>query len=113
MLNAWFIGLIGIWLVIAPFVHMTAIGDAWNQWVFGVIVAILGFSMIGEDRRWQAPLAGIVGVWLFIAGFIPRLRLGDSLMTNDVIIGILLIIAGFAATGGHHHALPAPPQTAH
>lgn len=111
MFNAWIVGLLGIWAIIAAFVPMTATGNAWNDWIVGVVVAIAGFTMSGE-HQWQRWTAGVVGVWLFVSGFIPGLRLGAGLVTNNIIVGILLIVAGFAAMR-HHHAAMTPPQVAH
>jgi hypothetical protein len=107
MFNAWIVGLVGIWMVIAPFVPMGLYGNAWNDWIGGVIVAVLGFSM-PADHGWRRYLAGVVGLWMIASGFIPGLRLAGGMFTNDIILGILLIIAGFSATR-HHHT----PMTTH
>lgn len=110
MFNAWIVGLLGIWMVIVPFVPMSLYGNAWNDWIVGVIAAVLGFSM-PADQGWRRYLAGIVGLWLIASGFIPSLRLAAGMYTNDIVAGILLIIAGFAAT--RHHHVPMAPHTAH
>lgn len=99
MWNAWLTGILGIWMVIVPFLGFTTIGNAWNDWVVGVVVAVIGFAMTAR-RPWQGWIAGIVGVWLFIAGFIPGLRFGAGLWWNDILVGIVFIITGFAAVGG-------------
>ena len=109
MFNAWIIGLLGIWMVIASFTAMSTYANGWNDWIVGIISIVLGFS-ISRDHMWQRGLAGVVGIWLFISGFIPSLRFGHSLIGNDVIVGILLIIAGFAAMTHHGHPIEAPAQ---
>jgi SPW repeat len=111
MFNAWIVGLAGIWMVIAPFVPMSLYGNAWNDWIVGVIVAVLGFSL--PDHGWQRWLAGFVGLWLIASGFIPGLRLTGGMYTNDIVAGILLIIAGFSATRPHHVVAMPPPHGAH
>jgi hypothetical protein len=110
MVNAWIIGLFGIWMVIAPFFSMSLSWNAWNDGIVGIIVAVLGFSM-ASDHVWQRVLAGIVGLWLLVSGFVPALRLGQGLTTNDLIAGILLVIAGVTATR-HHQQVMAPPHAA-
>ncbi len=109
MLNAWIIGLLGIWMVIAPFAGLGSYGNAWNNWIVGVVAAVLGFSM-AANRTWERPLSGVVGLWLFISGFIPALTVGGGMLANDIIMGVLLIVAGFAAT--RSHALTVPPHVA-
>jgi hypothetical protein len=105
MFNAWIVGLAGIWMVIAPFVPMSLTGNAWNDWIVGIIAAVVGFSMASE-QGWQRWLAGFVGLWLVASGFIPMLRLQGGMYTNDIAAGILLVIAGFSATRHHHVTLP-------
>ncbi len=107
MFNAWIVGLAGIWMVIAPFVPMSLYGSAWNDWVVGVIAAVLGFSM-PSSQGWPRWLAGFVGLWLVAAGFIPGLRLQGGMYTSDIVAGILLIVAGFSATRHQHMAMPHP-----
>jgi hypothetical protein len=111
MVNAWVIGLLGIWMVITPFATMSLYANTWNDWIVGVVAAILGFAMAG-DKTWQGSISGVVGIWLFISGFIPVLRVGNGLLSNDLAMGVLLIIAGFAATR-HQHPMIAPPHGAH
>ncbi|HET7584588.1 MAG TPA: SPW repeat protein [Gemmatimonadaceae bacterium] len=96
MLSGWITGILGIWMVIVPFLGFEPMGNAWNDWIVGVIVAIAGFSM-ARARPWQGWIAGIVGVWLFIAGFVPGLREGVGLYWNDILVGITFIVTGFAA----------------
>ncbi len=111
MFNAWIVGLAGIWMIVAPFVPMTASGNMWNDFVTGFIAAVLGFSMVGEG--WRQALAGIVGILLIGAGFVPALRMTSGMYTVDVVGGILLVIAGFAATRHHHLAIGDQPHAAH
>lgn len=49
---SWLNGLAGVWLIISPFILSYA-GTAsyWNQIIFGVIVAILGFSNVGSVQH--------------------------------------------------------------
>ncbi len=87
MWTGWVIGILGIWMVISPF---------------------LGFASVGA-RPWQGWLAGIVGVWLFIAGFIPGLRFDGGVYWNDILCGIAFVIFGFAAVGGERPVGTLPP----
>lgn len=113
MWNAWIVGLVGVWMFIAPFVSLSTRATTWNDWIFGVVAALVGFSM-SADNVWQRPLAGLVGVWLFISGFIAALHVGGGLQSNDIVVGILLVIACFGAMTHHpHHAGHAPMQGAH
>jgi uncharacterized membrane protein HdeD (DUF308 family) len=101
--QAWTNGILGIWLFIAAFLSLSPMAILWNNLIVGVIVAIAGFTMI-KAKSWQGWTAGILGIWLVIAAFIPALQTHMGNMWNGIIVGILLMIAGFGAfeTGGHH-----------
>ena len=57
------------------------------------------FEFYPNQNLGKAGLAGIVGIWLIIAAFIPSLQQHTANMWNDVIVGIIFMIAGFAALG--------------
>ncbi|RMD71690.1 MAG: hypothetical protein D6819_00965 [Gammaproteobacteria bacterium] len=44
---------------------------------------------------WKGWVALILGIWLIIAGFIPAM-VGTPDVWNDIIVGIILAIVGFA-----------------
>lgn len=98
MWQAWTTGILGIWLFIAAFLYFTPNGNLWNNLIVGVIVAIAGFAMI-KAKPWQAWTAGIVALWLIVAAFIPSLQIHSANLWNDLIVGIIFMVAGFAALG--------------
>jgi hypothetical protein len=99
MWQAWTIGILGVWLFIAAFLNFAASGNLWNNLIVGIIVGIAGFTMI-KAKSWQGWTAGILGIWLIIAAFIPSLQAHMGNMWNGIIVGILLMIAGFWALPG-------------
>jgi len=98
MWSGWLIALLGLWTGISAFFGAGPYFYAWNDWVVGVIVAILGF--FAARGRPPAVLAGIVGIWLFIAGFIHGLHGGAGMWWNEILVGIALIILGSAVARG-------------
>lgn len=96
MWQAWTIGIFGVWLFIAAFLPLCAMGNLWNNLIVGVITGIAGFTMI-QEKPWQGWTAGILGIWLISAAFIPALQAHMGNMWNGIIVGILLMIAGFGA----------------
>ncbi len=76
----------------------------WDYIIIGLIVAIVGFWMISDNKKWQGWLGGLAGVWLFISAFIPSLLTGAGALWNSVIVGIIIAIAGFAALGKSEQA---------
>ncbi|MCD6427603.1 MAG: SPW repeat protein [Caldisericaceae bacterium] len=96
MWQGWVAGILGLWGIISPFIFKTRTGNMANDIIVGIIVAIAGFTVI-KERAWQGWLAGILGIWWIIAGLIPALTTGAGHIWNDIIVGILVAIAGFTA----------------
>jgi len=80
-------------------------GNLWNDLIVGVIVGIAGFTMI-KEKSWQGWTAGILGIWLIIAAFIPSLQAHAGNMWNCIIVGVLLMVAGFGAFEGQGRQIP-------
>ena len=96
MWQAWTNGILGIWLVIAAFLPMSASANLWDNLIVGVLAGIAGITMI-KEKSWQGWLASIMGLWLIIAAFIPALQMHTGNLWNDSIGGVLIMIAGFGA----------------
>ena len=90
------IGLLGVWLVFAPFVLDSSTSNVYNNWLIGLIVTNVAIAM-SSYRSWERPLATAAGIWLFICGFVPSLLSGRAVVTNDITIAVLLIAAAIAA----------------
>ena len=88
------VGLLGIWLIVASLWRFAVPVEMWSNLITGVIVALLGFSLSGDTvHRW---LSGIAGLWLIVSSFIPGLHAGIPLLVNNIIVGAVLIFAGFS-----------------
>ncbi len=98
MWQGWVVGILGVWQFIVAFLKFTPTVNMWDNIIVGIIAAIAGFWMV-KDKPWQGWISGIVSLWLIIAGFIPALTKGSGVLWNDIIVGIILAIAGFAALG--------------
>ena len=90
------IGLLGIWLIFAPFVLTSDTSNVYNYWLIGLVVTNVAIVM-SSQRLWERPLATAAGVWLFICGFVPSLLSGQAVVTNDIAIAVVLIVAAIAA----------------
>lgn len=97
--------LVGVWLIISPWVLNYNDADAWwNPVVFGAIVSTLALACVMVPAR-TAALSAInaaIGVWLFISGF----WLADSAQAawNDWIMGTIVFILSVIALGARRDA---------
>lgn len=89
----WILGILGVWLILAAFLAFGATGNLWNNVLVGAVVALV--SLTGERSPWGW-VAGVVGLWTIVAGFIPALVTGAGLIWNNLIVGVLVLIAAFA-----------------
>ncbi|MDP2480257.1 MAG: hypothetical protein Q8W51_04595 [Candidatus Palauibacterales bacterium] len=108
MANGWIIGILGIWMVVTPFLGFASLANSWIDWIVGVIVAIFAFTMTRE-KPGQGWSAGIVSIWLFIAGFIGGVVSGAGAWWNDILVGLVFMVTGFTALP---HGHTQHPQTA-
>ncbi len=96
--KGWTNGILGLWVVVAAFAGLGPKGNFWNDLIVGIIVAIVGFGMV-QGAAWQGWTSGLLGLWLIIASFIPGLVGGAGLVWNNLLVGAIVAIAGFAALG--------------
>ena len=88
-------GLAGLWLIAAAFIMPP--GDrAVHNWVVGLIAANAAIALSG-NRTWERPVAGGAAIWLFISGFVPSMLQGTGWTTNEVAVGVVLIVAALSA----------------
>lgn len=108
MANGWIIGILGIWLIITPFLQFSTLANSWIDWIVGVVVAIFAFTMTREQPA-QGWSAGLASIWLFIAGFIFGMVSGVGVWWNDILVGLFFMLTGFTALP---HGRTQHPQTA-
>ena len=95
---AWVIVLLGLWLMVAGSVIKAANWNLFDNLIVGLAVAFFGM-LLGKVKEWHGCLSCVFGVWMIIAGFIPNFQVGSAHLWNNVIVGILIAIAGFSALG--------------
>jgi len=103
--KAWTIGILGLWLALTAFLGLSQVGNLWDDLIVGTVVAVVGFLIKG-DKSWQGWLAGLLGLWMIVAAFIPDLVTGAGLTWNNLVVGLLIASAGFAALGGGAQGMP-------
>lgn len=105
-------GVLGLWLIVAPFIVETLAIDHWNDpLVGGIIVILAGYNYYSERvqgtiNRRVAAINGILGGWLIVAPFVYGIS-GRALW-NSVFVGVL--VAAFA--GYNVYAAPRIEQSA-
>jgi hypothetical protein len=97
MWNTGIIVLVGIWMVLAPFLIAGIDGQAWNSRIAAALVVFLVVAVPGT-RRWEALAAAAVAVWLMASSLVPALLVDGGRLWNDIGVGILFIITGARAT---------------
>lgn len=93
--SSWVNILLGIWILISPFILTFALPRAiWNNVVTGIVVGILAIIRLSVPNQagWSW-INALLGLWLIISPFVLMFAHGNALW-NNVILGI--IVAAFA-----------------
>ena len=94
----WLNVLLGIWVIISPFVLAFGPSSAaiWNNVATGGAVAILALISTSMPRQpgwsWTNML---LGIWLLVSPFALGLA-GATMLWNNVILGIIIAVVGWA-----------------
>ena len=104
---AWINVLLGIWVIISPFVlGFASIPQAmWNNVGAGIVVAALALTQTGSPRQSGWSWANVIlGAWLIISPFALAFATTTAVW-NNVILGIIILIVGLTnAAVTHAHA---------
>ena len=93
--SSWVNIVLGIWLIISPFIlGVHSSGALWSNVVAGALVGILSLLRWSMHQPGWSWLNLILGIWLVISPFV--FFLSGAAMWNNVILGI--IVAAFALT---------------
>lgn len=102
---------LGLWLIISPFLFGYESGAIANSVILGVIVAILAvIHLTAPNQSWTSWLNGVAGLWLIVAPFMLGFT-SAAVLWNQIIVGVL--VAGLGFWNGtmtaqvhttHHHA---------
>jgi hypothetical protein len=82
------VGLIGVWLMMAPSVLGYPAPARVSDWIVGPVVAMLGFVAVAEATRPVVRAAVAPGLWLLVAPWL--LGYGSTATWNGVAAGIVI-----------------------
>ena len=95
---SWINFLMGVWLIAAGFAFSRTTGPVMTEEVaLGIIIAVL--ALVSATGRLNAGISwsvAIAGLWTLIAPAIIRYGLLSTSRTNDVVVGFIVLILGFA-----------------
>lgn len=98
--------ILGIWLIISPWIFNYSSGSKWNQFSFGIVIAVLAaIRYLAPSQIWASWLNLLAGIWMIIAPFIVGYK-GTAAYWNEVLVGIavaLLALSNLGYSHGHGH----------
>jgi hypothetical protein len=95
---SWVNFILGLWLIVAPFVLLyRGISAAlWDNIIVGIIIAVLaGWRALGKESVRMTVTSWVVallGLWTIIAPFVLHYAGNASAMWNGVVVGIAVAI---------------------
>ncbi len=92
-------GVLGIWLVISPWVLGFAgeRGATVNFVIVGILLLAAALGAMYVPKAWEEWTECILGLWMVISPWIVRYSTVHSARTDAVVIGIVALILGFWA----------------
>lgn len=94
---SWINFILGLWLIVAGFTLSSGVGAIMTEEiVLGIIIAVLAFgSIVGRPGTLLSWCVAIAGLWTLIAPFVIHYGTLTTSRTNDVIVGIIVLVLGF------------------
>lgn len=97
--HAWLASVLGVWILLTAFLRFGHVVILVSNLIAGFLLMLVGFAMI-KAKPWQGWTIGLLGFWLYVAAFLIDLHVGVDLLVNNLIVGLAVAIAGFAALDG-------------
>jgi hypothetical protein len=95
----WITGILGILLVIAPFVLGYTLDSPalWSNIILGVIVFVVSAikGLFPDRTRWEYIIAAIMGILAILAPFALGFNMITSAMWASVVLGVVLAVLAF------------------
>ena len=95
---------LGVWLVISPWVLSYAAEPrpAWNAHIVGVIIAVAALAALISFHAWEEWVNTALAVWLLISPYLLGFTTMTQAVWNQVIVGVLVGVLAIwtAATEG-------------
>ncbi|HKW80236.1 MAG TPA: SPW repeat protein [Casimicrobiaceae bacterium] len=112
----WITLLLGIWLFLSPWIVRyvdTSMTASWNGWILGIAVVVFSAIALSIVKSWADIVNVVLGIWLIISPWALAFS-GTSrgAETNDVIVGILVIVFAAWALGAARQHTPLPERSA-
>jgi hypothetical protein len=103
---SWVNVLLGLWLIISPWVlRLDGGAAAANNVALGFLVLIVAiFSIVAAPENHAAAWVNVgAGIWVFISPWVVGYATQSAALKNDAVVGVLVVLFGLLrmAGGGH------------
>jgi len=94
---SWTNFILGLWLIVAGFVLSTAARPVMSEEIIlGIIIAVLAAISAGRQAAGVSWVVALAGLWTLIAPAVINYGGLAASRTNDVTVGIIVLILGVA-----------------
>ena len=101
--------LAGIWLFVSPWVYGAG-GSAWNSWIVGALLFIVGLARIGSPMV-SAGLSWfntLMGIWVFFSPWIFGYVGNEGRFINSLCVGVIVFVLSIASAMASRRHTAAP-----
>jgi hypothetical protein len=107
--------LAGIWFFVSPWVYGAAgSGNAWNSWIVGAIMFIVGLVRLGRPiaSSGLSWLNTVLGVWVFFSPWIYGYFGNTGRLVNSLCVGVIVFVLSIvSAVGSRNRNMTVTPRT--
>ncbi|MBI4185391.1 MAG: SPW repeat protein [Proteobacteria bacterium] len=89
--------LLGIWLILSPWVlaYATVQYAAWNAYAVGVVIAVAAVAALVAFHEWEEWVNLLFGVWLIVSPWLLKFDTVTAALWNQIAVGLVVgILAG-------------------
>ena len=88
---------LGIWLIVSPFVlgYAEQTAPAWNAYAIGVVIAVLSAAALWQFQKWEEWLSAVLGAWLVVSPWILGFSVSRVATWNQIVVGIVVGVLAF------------------
>ena len=93
---SWINVVLGVWMIVAGFALSAAVAPVMGERIVaGIVIVLLALGVIATRRPVFAWLIALAGLWTLIAPAVLNYAELGLLRTNDIVVGVLVLLLGF------------------
>lgn len=98
--TSWLVAILGIWLIISPWVVGFAGQEAafWNTLITGIVILLVALGAARSASSSTSWLNVALGIWLIVSPWVVGYSFLEAATANDVVLGVIVGLLALTAS---------------